>query len=122
SVSCTPTALVSGSVTTCTASVGQGATGAVLFGLPGQPTSGLTLDPNGNVIFQNQLAGVSPASYTLQASYMGDINFAPTSATTTVAVSSQQSTPTMTASISPTVIRSGDTVTASVNVGGGATG
>jgi hypothetical protein len=107
SVFCTPTALVTGSVTTCTASVGQGATGAVLFGLPGQPNSGLTLDPNGNVVFQNQLTGVSAGSYTLQAAYAGDINFAPTSATTTVAVSSQQSTPTMTASITPSVVRNG---------------
>jgi RHS repeat-associated protein len=122
SVSCSPTALMSGNVTTCTSSVDQGATGPVLFGLPGQPTSGLTLDPNGNVVFQNQLAGVSVGSYTLQASYQGDINFAPASATTTIAVSSQQSTPVMTPSVTPTVIRSGDTVRVAVNVSGGATG
>jgi RHS repeat-associated protein len=122
SVSCSPTALMSGNVTTCTSSVDQGATGPVLFGLPGQPTSGLTLDPNGNVVFQNQLAGVSVGSYTLQASYQGDINFAPASATTTITVSSQQSTPVMTPSVTPTVIRSGDTVRVAVNVSGGATG
>ena len=121
-VSCTPTALVNGSVTTCTASVGQGATGPVLFGLPGQPTSGLSLDSNGNVVFQNQLSGVSPGSYTLQASYSGDINFAPASATTTVTVSSQQSTPVMSPSVTPTMIRSGDSVRVAVNVSGGATG
>ena len=122
SVSCSPTALMSGNVTTCTASVDQGATGPVLFGLSGQPTSGLTLDPNGNVVFQNQLAGVSVGSYTLQASYQGDINFAPTSGTTTVTVSSQQSTPVMSPSVTPSVIRSGDSVRVAVNVSGGATG
>jgi RHS repeat-associated protein len=122
SVFCNPTVLVSGSVATCTASVGQGATGAVLFGLPGQPTSGLTLDANGNVIFENQLPGAPIGSYTLQASYLGDINFAPAAATATVNVSSQLSTPTITASISPSVIRNGGSVTVNGNVSGGATG
>jgi RHS repeat-associated protein len=122
SVSCTPSALVTGSLATCAASVGQGATGPVLFGLQGQPNTGLSLDPNGNVVFQNQLAGASPGSYTLQASYAGDINFAPASASTTVTVSSQKVTPTMNVSVSPTVVSNGAPQSVSIHVSGGATG
>jgi RHS repeat-associated protein len=122
SVSCTPSALVTGNLATCAASVGQGATGPVLFGLQGQPNTGLSLDPKGNVVFQNQLAGASPGSYTLQASYAGDINFAPASASTTVTVSSQKVTPTMNVSVSPTVVSNGAPQSISIHVSGGATG
>ena len=75
-----------------------------MFGPLNQPTGRLTLDQNGNVLPQNQLAGSSAGSYTLQASYLGDINFAPTSVTTNVVVSAQQSTPIMHSSINPTTI------------------
>lgn len=121
-LACTPSALVSGSSTTCTAAVGGGATGAVYFTIFGTIAEGLGLDDSGKVVFQNQLQGAANQTYNIQALYQGDPNFAAASASSTVTVSAAKSTPTITAALSPTTIRNTGHISVAAHVGSGATG
>ena len=68
-VSCTPSALVSPGVTTCNATIGSGATGALLFSINGNLTAGVGLDASGSAVFQNELQGAGLGNYTIQVAY-----------------------------------------------------
>lgn len=125
SIKCTPVAVVLPNNANCYASVGGGATGSVVLYLNGNQDGGQGLDANGHALFQHVLWGYAlgvtgPAQIT--ASYLGDLNFSPATASTSVQLVSQPINPTITASLSPATIQNDGSVTTTMHVSSGATG
>ena len=125
SFTCAQTALMLPVGTTCTATVGGNATGALLFYINGDMADGAGLSTNGQALFQNELAYAPVGTYQLTATYLGDLNYAPAtvgSVIVTVAPYGTKSNPTITASVNPIAIQSGGQLSYTANVSSGATG
>ncbi len=119
----TPTSLVAGASVTLSASTSSNTstmpTGTVTFLSSGTPLASGTLNSAGVASFTS--ASMSPGSYSITASYTGDSNFAPaTSSSTTVSVTSpsKQPQPTVTLSVTPNGLTTGQPVTLSASIAG----
>jgi hypothetical protein len=120
-VSCSPSVLTYGTQnSTCTASVGGGATGTVAFAWNGNAWSTPTL--SGGVATATGFAGMPVGTYTVSVVYSGDSNNNTASASTALTVS--KATPTVGVTCSPTSIPFGPSnlTYCTVNVSGSATG
>jgi len=95
-VSCSPSVLTYGTQnSTCTASVGGGATGTVAFAWDGNAWSTPTL--SGVVATATGFAGMPVGTYTVSVVYSGDSNNNPASASTTLTISKSPLTITLNA-------------------------
>jgi hypothetical protein len=86
SVSCSPNPITYGSQTTaCTTTVGNGATGSVVWTINGTAWTTNTL--SGGTASAGGFAGYSAGSYTIAVTYQGDADHNPASASTTLTIS-----------------------------------
>ena len=86
SVSCSPNPITYGSQTTaCTTTVGNGATGSVVWAINGTAWTTNTL--SGGTASAGGFAGYSAGSYTIAVTYQGDADHNPASASTTLTIS-----------------------------------
>jgi hypothetical protein len=86
SVSCSPNPITYGSQTTaCTTTVGNGATGSVVWAINGTAWTTNTL--SGGTASAGGFAGYSADSYTIAVTYQGDADHNPASASTTLTIS-----------------------------------
>jgi hypothetical protein len=99
-VSCSPNPITYGSGSTCTATVGGGATGTVAWTINGSYAWGTTTISFGTTTNSGFTAN-GPGSYTIGIAYSGDSDNSPESASTTLAISQAAQTITFTAPASP---------------------
>ena len=125
-LNCSPATVATPNPTTCTVTLGLGATGAVVLYVDGVPSDATGVNSSGVGTFQDLLGNAAPGNHQLVADYSGDQNFLGGASsgvgTTTVQVLSQPGAPTVQAAVNPTSIQNGGQVSLSTSVAPGATG
>jgi len=112
SISCSPTPIIYGQSTTCSASVGGGATGIVTFLDNGNPWATPTL--SSGTASATGFSSNTPQNYTVEASYGGDVNNNAVSASTMLTIT--QATPSVSFNTLPSSTTYGNQTTTSVQV------